>query len=83
MESTEKKFIIWDPRDGNPVNNDNGKIESSGLIGRVGSDNVSLSTYAEYPGDKRPRDLDLYEGIKGVGFSLSGSHGTYDIYRVK
>ena len=76
------KFIIWDPRDGFPRRDEDDNIISDGIIGRVGKENVYLKIYAEYTGDKRPWDLDVNDWIDDVVFSLSGSRGTYDIWRV-
>lgn len=82
---SEKKFIIWDPKDGpRPRVDDDGNIVSDGLIGRVTATNVYMTTYAEYPNNSRPlADLQVGEGIYGVRYSLSGSSGIYDIYRVQ
>jgi len=84
----QKKFIIWDPKDGLPRYGDwecgdGDKIISDGVLGRVTEDNVYLTTYAEYPGDMRPKDLETTESIIGVVFRLSGERGVYDIYRVQ
>jgi len=47
---TEKKFIIWDPKDNyRPRCDDDGNIVSDGVTGRIGEDNVYLTTYADYP----------------------------------
>lgn len=60
------------------------EIVSDGVIGRVGPNNVYLTTYACYPKDaKALRELEVGECIKSVVFSLSGSRGVYDIYRVQ
>lgn len=80
------KFIIWDPKDNyRPSMDEQGnEIVSDGVIGRVGPNNVYLTTYARYPKDaKALRELEVGECIKGVVFSLSGSRGVYDIYRVQ
>lgn len=79
------KFIIWDPRDGmRPTSDEEGNIIASGAIGRVGPDNVYLTTYGARP-ENAPRYEDLPVGgcVRGVQFSLSGSKGTYDVYRVE
>jgi hypothetical protein len=78
------KFIIWDPRDNyRPRTDEEGnEIVSDGLLGRVGEDNVYLTTYAEYPRGRRHTDLAVGECVKGVHFRLSGEHGVYDVYRV-
>lgn len=84
--TSNPRFILWDPSDG-PIRrdaDDPDSIISDGILGRVGIDNVYLTIYAGYPvdNDTRPRDLAIGECIKGVGYTLSGSSGIYDIYRV-
>lgn len=85
MEDKDKRFILWDKRDGTglPRLDEDEDIISDGVIGRVGIDNVYLTTYGTYPGDKRPTDLDVGGRIERVRYSLSGSAGEYDIYRVR
>jgi hypothetical protein len=93
----EKKFIIWDPRDEDPPGrgprrDEDGNITSDGLIGRVGEDNVYLTAYAGYtgrtakPGEdwktRTHRDLEVGEWT-GADFSLSGSKGHYQVWRVQ
>jgi len=80
-----RRFILWDTKDNyRPMTDEEGnEIVSDGILGRLSLDNVYLTTYANYHGDKRPRDLEIGECIKGVGFRLSGEHGVYDIYRVE
>lgn len=80
---TEAKFILWDPRDNfRPREDDDGNVVSDGVLGRMTQDNVYLTAYAEYPDNRRPADLEVGESIKGVTYSLSGSRGVYDVYRV-
>jgi len=80
-----RRFILWDPKDNyRPMTDEEGnQIISDGVLGRLTIDNVYLTAYANYHGDKRPKDLGVGECIKGVGFNLSGEHGVYDIYRVE
>ena len=79
-----KKYILWDPRDNyRPRQDDDGVINSDGLLGRVTEDNVYLKVYANYPGEKTHSDLKAGQHIKGVVFNLSGEKGTYDVYRVE
>lgn len=83
-QESEMKFIVWDPKDGRPNRDDDGNINSSGLMGPTTLDNVYLSTYGAKPdGSKEYQDLEVGECVRGVKFSLSGSKGIYDIYRVK
>lgn len=78
------EFILWDTKDGHrPTLDENRDIISDGLLGRIGPDNVYLTTYASYPDEVRPADLEVGSCIQNVRFSLSGETGSYDIYRVK
>jgi hypothetical protein len=81
MPANEPRFILWSTRDGAP-RCDDGVIVSDGVVGRIGPDNVYLCGYAQYPSDTRPLDLAVGECIRGVQYSLSGSSGIYDVYRV-
>lgn len=79
-----KQFIIWDPRDGSPHRAD-GSLISDGLIGRVGADNVYLRAYPQWPSlvtSETLKELRVGACIRGVRYNLSGTQGTYDIYRV-
>jgi len=80
-----RRFILWDPKDNyRPMTDEEGnQIISDGILGRLTIDNVYLTAYANYHGDKRPLDLKVGECIKGVEFHLSGEHGVYDVYRVE
>lgn len=83
----ERRFIIWDPRDGNGYarwDDAGNKIISDGVLGRIGIDNVYLTAYPEWPEleTRRPRDLGLNGIICGVKYRLSGESGEYDIIRV-
>ena len=91
--TTTRRYIIWDPRDGNgfPRRDEDGNITSAGLIGVLTEDNCYLTTYAT--GKRReglveytPVSLDVLEENDHrpviADFSLSGSKGTYEIYRV-
>ena len=97
IESTplkDRRFIIWDTRDGNgsPRQEECGpsragfhrgtRIVSDGIIGRIGAENAYLTVYPEYPDHDRPTDLGVQGFITGVEFGLSGSKGTYDVFRV-
>lgn len=82
MPTNEPRFILWSTRDGAPRCDDDGVIVSDGIVGRIGADNVYLRGYAAYPGGVRPLDLAVGECIRGVQYSLSGSTGIYDVYRV-
>ena len=79
---SEKRFILWDPKDGEPRKQD-GEFISDGVLGRVGLDNAYIRIYPEFPeGTNRPENLEVGESILEVTYRLSGSKGTYDIYRV-
>jgi hypothetical protein len=69
----DKRFIIWDPSDGNPRREEDGAFISDGATGRIGMDNVYLTTYPKYRDgeEKRPKDLEVGERIQGVIYSLS------------
>lgn len=90
MSESEKRFIIWDKRDamgvgstGHPRRDDDGNIISDGIVGRVGFANAYMTIYPELPeGAKPPNALEVGECIEGVKYSVSGSRGVYDIYRV-
>ena len=78
------KFILWSRREGmQPTRNEEGRIISDGIIGRVTEDNAYLRAYPEYPDERRPWDLPVGFCIEEVKYSLSGSKGTYDIWRVE
>lgn len=77
------RFILWDPKDGDPRHDEEGSITSAGLVGPIGADNAFLAAYAAYPDARRPRDLQVGERIRGVRYSLSGSVGSYDVHRVR
>ena len=79
------KFILWDRRDGDrpSFDYDTDQFISDGIIGRITEDNVYLTTYADYPDGKRPKDLKVGERISGVRYTLSGGKGHYDIWRVE
>ena len=88
MNTSEQRFIIWDPRDGDrPREDEDGNIVSDGLIGRVGPDNVYIRVYAEY--DEKTRLDDGGAPHLAVGayaqatFRLSGQTRRYQVYRVK
>jgi len=76
----ERRFILWNSqRDGilRYPEDDHG-----GILGKITHKNVYLTTYAQYPDDRRPEDLLPGNGIEKVRYSLSGETGYYAIYRV-
>lgn len=83
-EVAPKLFILWDRKDGpNPPRDEAGEILTSGVLGRLGRGNVYLTTYGARPdGSKTYDELELGEAVRNVRFSLSGSSGEYDVYRV-
>ena len=77
------KFIIWDTNDGPlPRCDDDGKIVSEGVLGCVDGDSVYITSYGSYPGDKRPKNLEVGECIAGVLFAYEGQPWILDVYRV-
>ena len=78
----EKRFIIWNPKDGHVRRDDDGNIISDGVIGRVSIGNAYIKIYPKFSVDKRPADLEVGERIEYVKYALSGEIGYYDIYRV-
>lgn len=83
-DAGKSKYILWDPKDGDPTRYGDGQIVSSGLMGEITADNVYLSLYAVYPADQPCiHSLAVGECIRGVQYNLSGSKGVYDIYRVE
>ena len=85
MSSQQAQYILWDPSDGPPWRNDDGSFISEGVVGRITAGNAFLTVYAQFPEDvprSRLRELDVGGSIKGVKYSLSGSEGVYDVYRV-
>ena len=85
LEEDAKRFILYSPKHHGdyPLTDDWGQIVGEGSLGRISADNVYLYGYANYPGEKRPRDLEIGEVIEGVRYKLSGEHGVYDLYRVR
>jgi hypothetical protein len=81
------RYILWNPRDGEPLTDEGGNVSSDGIIGRVGRDNVYVKTYAAYAeGTERDADGSPVLEVGGFAvadFSLSGSRGTYRVYRVR
>jgi hypothetical protein len=91
VEAPEKRFILWDRKDGEFPRRSDVEVDehmanliiSEGVLGWITEDNVYLTTYANYPGVERPRDLAVGCRISNVQYSLSGSKGVYDLYRVR
>jgi len=80
----ERKYILWDPRDGDPRRTEDGAFISDGIIGRITLDNVYLGVYAQWPDDAPSvQSLEVGQRIENVRYSLSGSSGSYDVYRVQ
>ena len=78
-------FILWDRKEGPtpPRNQDTGEILTSGCMGVIALDNLYVRTYVIYPEGSKPlKNLEIGESIRGVKFSLSGSTGYYNIYRI-
>lgn len=87
VRESSKRYILWNPRDGRPRRNEEGEIESDGVFGRIGCGNVYLTAY---PGEmtrsgRRAKIADLEENTVvpiEATYRLSGSKGTYEIFRV-
>lgn len=78
-----KRFILWDPRDGEPRRNDDGTYATGGILGRIGPENPYLTAYAAVlPGEPLPQDLEIGQ-FTVARYSLSGSSGVYQIHRVE
>lgn len=78
----EAKFILWDPADGQVPLDDEGRINTSGILGRLTTNNIYLQGYAQYPDHRRPESLEVNEAIHNVVFALSGECGAYSVIRV-
>lgn len=80
------RFIIWDPREGDPPRTSDGDFNTSGLIGWLEINNVYLRTYAVWP-DGFSADslkaLGVGQCVRGVMWRLGDTKGTYDVYRVE
>jgi len=77
------KFIIWDSNDGNPRTPE-GTWVSGGVLGELSPENVYLRVYARRPeGAQTFESLNVGECVRGVTYTLSGSKGTYDVYRIE
>ncbi len=75
----DRRFIVWDTKDGEPLFDGAGECTSSGCMGRVEIDNVYLATYPRYPvGSPKLADLGVNDRICGVKFW----RGVYDVIRV-
>lgn len=57
-------------------------LVSTGIRGRLSSDELYRLGHAKYPGTVRPHDLLVGESIAGVRFVLGQLQGVYDVYRV-
>jgi hypothetical protein len=81
---TRPLFILFSREESHrPRVDDEGKITSDGVMGRITADSVYLTAYAKWPkGAKRLNDLEVGECIQGVEYRLSGTRGVYDVYRV-
>jgi hypothetical protein len=80
--ATDHRYIIWDPRDGEPQTGDDGEIISAGVMGVLEPKSVYITVYPNYRDDRLPNTLEV--GAFSVAeFSLSGTRGVYRIYRVR
>lgn len=90
----EKKYILWDPQEGEPKRDEEGNITADGVMGRLTGDNVYLTTYATYAEPKmdehgrkscpaRHDELEVGQWTEAT-FRLRGVHkDTYQIWRVQ
>jgi len=76
------RFILCNSDGGEPRRDENGNYLTSGAVGAIDEANVYLTTYAKYPDERRPKDLAVHERICGVEYSMSWTHGVYDIIRI-
>jgi hypothetical protein len=84
MKDSDKRFIIWDEKDGRPHRDELFEFISDGLIGRIGLDNIYLISYGVRPDPRMSyAELEVGQAIHDVVFNLSGSKGRYSVYRVK
>lgn len=82
---SDKRFVIWDPKDGEIPHDEEGNINTGGVLGgAVGIDNAYIYIYPSIPKDemRRPATLSLGEQLP-VRYSLSGESSAYLIVRVK
>jgi hypothetical protein len=80
MTDTNNRRIIIQPAD-EPLQVEDGRILSDGVVGRIGSNNAFLRTHAKYTGATHD-DLKLGEGCRAE-FSLAGRTDTYTVFRVE
>jgi len=77
------KFILWDNKDGDPRTPE-GAWVSGGLLGEITAENVYLRVHAQRPAGAQPFEaLTVGACVRNVEFTLSGSKGTYDVYRTE
>ena len=76
VETEHRLRSLWDEL---------GQLQTEGVLGLIDEDNCYLTAYPRWPDkeERRPKDLEVGESIKGVVYSLSGSSGIYDVYRVR
>lgn len=80
---SDRRFIVWDPKDGEPRRTEDGGYLSSGCMGVIpgSSENPYLSSYGIWTDGRSPKDLGVHERCK-VTYSLSGSKGDYVLIRI-
>jgi len=79
---SDRRFIVWDPKEGEPMRSEDGGYLSSGCMGVIpgSKDNPYLSYYGVWDG-RSPEDLGVHERCR-VTYSLSGSRGDYVVIRI-
>lgn len=77
----DRRFVLL-PVGQHPHIDSAGHIISEGVLGRIPAINAYLTAYASYSDSRRPVDLLIGECLPAVRYSLSGSVGAYDVWRV-
>lgn len=80
---SDRRFIIWDPKYGEPMRSEDGGYLSSGCMGVIpgSTENPYLSSYGTWTEGRKPEDLGIHERCR-VTYNLSGSKGDYLVIRI-
>lgn len=79
-DTNEPRFIIWDPKEGEPRRSADGGYVSAGCMGVMTLGNIYLTAYGSFSG-RKPADLAVHERCP-VTYSLSGTRGEYQVIRI-